>query len=345
MILKIIKSPKLILQSSTAKSGLIQLLGLSLFTWFIIIYNYYNWGGQAFPDYINYSTENIDTSQYFGEIVTWGLLARTDRLVYAISNLDLFYIILHLASLCFILWTTTLGTRVLAMAFVFETIFFPLILTTTIRVAPLQILLFAFILLVRQRRISSLSFGLLMLGIAYLCHDSGFFVALSALFALILKPIINIARKFRYKSNAIIFTIFMAIIVGCIYFSNYILVFFPNLDDFIAIRSTYLVGDESLPLVKLMYAFGYVALLFASTCYGPSGDTFLTVFNFVLGVCVVALLIIAPVAGIRLSFLSLTAMMACQSGLFAALTVRRVILLSPLLIGFTTFSLWRLLFR
>jgi hypothetical protein len=303
--------------------------------WSFTVCYYYLHGGERFADYTTYvnSTPADYRANYFFEILSWSILAAQNPLVDGIANVDVFYILVHIFSLISIIILSFSGRNGRRSTIIFCFLFFPLLLTTNLRVAPLQICFYYFCLLLERGIISPRSFFILNLCVAPLFHDTGLIVsALAALSMLIgffsvhFKPNRASALWGKGKFMLVCILAFVTLNAG----STALYLYLRPLGEVMLARSAYFGDTIASTSLKLIYSNFFVAVCLLSLrdtrLHGFRRNFATIIFGFTT-----LLLAVSPTLGVRLSFFSLSCFLAFRVGLFAWVASSRIVAIAPLL--------------
>lgn len=308
----------------------------------VVILLYYMIGGEFFPDYHVYKkiSDGVINHNYITEFVSGYLLAGEGVEFLGFNKLDSFVAIVQIFSVFVLLFFCFFFPKYSYSILVFSTIYGALLLTTTLRAAPLHVVFLGFCIFFCRYGISYFSIVLFTL-IGMLFHDS---FILCTLAFLLYKIFFFISR---YKLCVLLIKSLFYLIPIFFITGGAIKDFIVQLSgfEFLGARRAYLDADLA-SISKLLYCLVIYFLSYLSVSESERSNCFsfnvlflLTSFNLVF--CL--LFIVNNVAAIRFSIFVLTVILILRGGLFFQLEKKLVngIMFVPfyLALGFFQFYL------
>lgn len=274
-------------------SGNLKLLYLFLI-YSVTITTYYGLGPSSFPDYQNYVTisRGNQFDQYFFEVVSRYLLTH-DILPFRIMNrADVLMLGVQILFLLFLLFIAWKKTKFVSSTVIFASIFFPFLLTTAMRGAPVYLAFFCLAHIWSENRIGLIKFTLLILLAGLLFHDSGVVLAINVLATY---PLLKFSIQKRW------------IVRICIIISLILVnfdasgIFSTEIFELAGARSVYFLVEDQRSFAKI----AFMNLLILATylyCRDPEVRVRDKKVASVLILTNSLLFIVAPVAAMRYSF-------------------------------------------
>ncbi len=271
----------------------------------LVIFLYYNFGGSSFPDYAVYKkiSEGIISQSYITEFFSGYMLQGQGVELLGLSKVDSFIVVVQVLVFVLIIYLGVVYNEYSYSVFIFSCLYGALLLTTTVRAAPLYVLFLFWCIIFSQRGISLIQIFLFSM-IGMLFHDSFILCTLSlliykTLFFFSRLKIFDIGIKFFFYILPLVFI-----------FGGHIKSFIVELSgfEFLGARKAYLEADLA-STSKLIYCLAIYFLSLASVKQSLKEnihkfDVNYLVFSFNFVFCLLFLL--NNVAAIRFSIFIIT---------------------------------------
>lgn len=163
-------------------SGNLKVLYL-FFLFSVTMCAYYGLGPSHFPDYQNYVliSQGKHFNQYFFEVVSQYILTHDIFPFRFMNRVDALALIAQILFLLFLFFIVLKEKRIVSSTVIFASIFFPFLLTTALRAAPVYLAFFFWAHIWSENRVGLLKFSLMILLSGILFHDSGIVLAINLL--------------------------------------------------------------------------------------------------------------------------------------------------------------------